>query len=131
MIKKILKIIGGLLGVALLVGTVFVINTIYFRPFSVGVFYEKVFFEFALDSPELLSSLRILEQIEYGLGSHLKRVLLLNDVVNRHRIVEAHVDAGSFGLVVLGYEHAGARWQRTARLQLTLAFKSQLRLVGS
>jgi len=67
-IKKILKIIGGLLGVALLAGAVFVINTLYFRPFSIGVYYEKVFFEFALDSPELLSSLRILEQI--GIESH-------------------------------------------------------------
>jgi len=67
-VKKILKIIGGLLGVALLVGAVLVINTVYFRPFSIGVYYEKVFFQFALDSPELLSSLRILEQM--GIESH-------------------------------------------------------------
>lgn len=68
MIRKILKIIGALFGVALLAGAVLVVNTIYFRPFSIGVYYEKIFFEFALDSPELLSSLRILEQM--GIESH-------------------------------------------------------------
>ena len=48
--------------------SIFLINLIWFRPFSLNHFYERVFIEFALEDPELLSRLRILEPM--GLRFH-------------------------------------------------------------
>lgn len=48
--------------------TVLVVNAIWFKPFSSRVFYERVFLEYGLESPELLTQLRMLESI--GLRSH-------------------------------------------------------------
>lgn len=61
--KRVLKWIGALVGVAMLVVTVFAVNAIWFKPFSIRVFYERVFLEYALKDPELLSSIRILEPL--------------------------------------------------------------------
>ncbi len=58
------KWFGRLLLLALLVLAAFVVNAIWFKPLSSRVFYERVFLEFGLQSPELLSQLRLLE----GLG---------------------------------------------------------------
>ncbi len=48
----------GLL-VALLVLLVFLVNLIWFRPFSINHFYDKIFLEFAWNSPETLTSIGI------------------------------------------------------------------------
>ena len=63
--KTVFKWLGGLLGAGLLVATVFVVNLVAFRPFSLNLFYEKVFIEFALDNPELLTSIGLAEQFGY------------------------------------------------------------------
>ncbi len=55
-----------LLSLVLLAGVV--VNAIWFKPFSIRVFYERVFLEYGLESPELLSSLRLLESV--GIRSH-------------------------------------------------------------
>ena len=65
MIKRVLKIIGVLIGLVLVVLTVFLSNLIWFRPWSLNLFYEKVFIAFALDNPELLTSLGLVEQFGY------------------------------------------------------------------
>ena len=65
MLKKILKVLGALLGVGLFAVAVFLINLIWFRPWSLNHFYEKVFIAFALDNPELLSSIGIAEKFGY------------------------------------------------------------------
>jgi len=65
MLRKILKWLGVLVGAGLLVGVIFVINLVWFRPFSLNLFYEKVFVTFALENPELLSSIGIAEQFGY------------------------------------------------------------------
>lgn len=50
------------LGAALLLAvTVFIVNLVWFRPFSLGLFHERVFVEFALESPETLSAIGIAE----------------------------------------------------------------------
>jgi uncharacterized protein (DUF885 family) len=51
------KIILYILGIIFLGSTIFVTNLIWFKPFSVNLFYERVFVEFALNSPELISQL--------------------------------------------------------------------------
>lgn len=61
--KRVMKWIGALLGVVMLVVTVLAVNAIWFKPFSIRVFYERVFMEYALKDPELLSSIRILEPL--------------------------------------------------------------------
>ena len=69
------KIVLRSLGVLALVLVAFVANAIWFKPVFIRAFYERVFIEFAFDSPELLSSLRLVEQ--FGIQSHNKQ---LNDL---------------------------------------------------
>lgn len=57
----------ALLGVVALLGAL-VVNTLWFTPLSANVFYERIFFKFALNNPELLSQLGILEGI--GIRGH-------------------------------------------------------------
>lgn len=47
---------------------VLAVNAIWFKPFSSRVFYERVFLEYGLESPELLTQLRMLESI--GIRNH-------------------------------------------------------------
>ena len=65
MVRTLLKWLGGLTAAALLAGTVFLVNLIWFRPFSLDLFYEKIFITFALDNPELLTSIGVAEQFGY------------------------------------------------------------------
>jgi uncharacterized protein (DUF885 family) len=63
--KPVLKTVAAVLAAALLTATVFVVNLIWFRPFSLNLFYEKTFITFALRNPELLTSIGIAEQFGY------------------------------------------------------------------
>lgn len=60
--KRMLKALGALLAVALIAATIFVVNLVWFRPFSLNLFYEKIFISFMLDEPELLTQIGIAEQ---------------------------------------------------------------------
>ncbi|HSE41887.1 MAG TPA: DUF885 domain-containing protein [Acidobacteriota bacterium] len=62
------RVIKWTLLLAVVAAAVFVTNLIWFRPFSINHFYEKIFIEFALKNPELLSNLRMLEPM--GIDSH-------------------------------------------------------------
>lgn len=64
----------GTLAAVLLVVAVLVVNTIWFKPFFIRLFYEKVFAQVAFDSPEILSNLRLVEGL--GIQSHNRQ---LND----------------------------------------------------
>jgi uncharacterized protein (DUF885 family) len=63
-----MKIIKYTLLLILIVGVFWLGNLIWFRPFNINLFYEKIFIEFALKNPELLSTLRILEPM--GINFH-------------------------------------------------------------
>ena len=65
MFRSLRRVVGALLAVALLAGTVWVVNLIWFRPFSLDLFYEKAFVTFALENPELLTTIGIAEQFGY------------------------------------------------------------------
>src|SRR3981081_1671533 len=80
MFKRILKWIGGviLLGIAVL--AIFLINLIWFRPWSLNLFYEKVFAETVFSEPELLSALGLVEQ--FGITGHSGK---LNDESPAHQ----------------------------------------------
>ncbi|HST12251.1 MAG TPA: DUF885 domain-containing protein, partial [Terriglobales bacterium] len=65
MAKTVFKTLGALLAVALLAAAVFLVNLIWFRPFSLNLFYEKTFITFVLENPELLTSIGVAEQFGY------------------------------------------------------------------
>jgi len=68
MLKRVLKWIGAIIAVLVIVVAVFLINLIWFRPWSLNLFYDKVFAEVLFDHPELLSMLGLVEQ--FGITSH-------------------------------------------------------------
>ncbi len=84
MFKRLLKwafAVGALLLVALAVS---VINLLYFRPWSLNLFYERVFAEVIFSEPELLSSLGLVEQ--FGITGHNGK---LNDESPAHQEIVA------------------------------------------
>ncbi len=66
--KKLLKILGGLVAAVVLLAVLAVVHTWYFRPFSIDVFFEKAFLRAVIDDPETLSYLRLLEPM--GIDFH-------------------------------------------------------------
>src|SRR6266446_7062044 len=68
MFKRILKWFFSIVLLVVIVIAVFLINLIWFRPWSLNLFYEKVFAETVFSEPELLSSLGLVEQ--FGITSH-------------------------------------------------------------
>jgi hypothetical protein len=65
MFRRILKWIGGILGLLVIVLAIFLINLIWFRPWSLNLFYEKVFAQVLFEEPELLSSLGLVETLRH------------------------------------------------------------------
>jgi uncharacterized protein (DUF885 family) len=65
---KLKKIFLYLLLLVLTVFGVFMVNLIWFKPFSINHFYERIFIEYAMEDPEILSQLRILEGM--GINFH-------------------------------------------------------------
>src|ERR1700719_2560182 len=68
MFKRILKWTGGVILIAIIALAIFLINLIWFRPWSLNLFYEKVFAEVIFSEPELLTQLGLVEQ--FGIPSH-------------------------------------------------------------
>src|SRR5215469_4980911 len=68
MFMRILKWLGVIIAVVLLAVAVFLVNLIWFRPWSLNLFYEKIFAEVVFDHPELLSTLGLVEQ--FGITGH-------------------------------------------------------------
>ena len=66
--KKTLKWFGLILLTLILGCTALALHTWYSKPLAIGWFYNRVFMQFALDNPELLTQLRIAEQV--GIHSH-------------------------------------------------------------
>lgn len=67
-LKKALKILGVLFLVLVIAGAAFFVHVWYFRPFDINIFFARTAAQFVLESPELLSTLRILEPV--GLDFH-------------------------------------------------------------
>jgi uncharacterized protein (DUF885 family) len=68
MLRRVLKWVGALFAVAVIVIAVFLVNLIWFRPWSLNLFYDKVFAEILFDHPELLSTLGLVER--FGITGH-------------------------------------------------------------
>ncbi len=70
--KRLLKWSGGIVLLLLLLASALLLHTIYAKPLKIGWFFERVFLEFALDDPEMLSRIRVLEPI--GIRGHNSRL---------------------------------------------------------
>src|SRR6266704_6100329 len=68
MFKRLLKWIGAIIAVIAIAFAVFLTNLVWFRPWSLNLFYEKVFAEVLFDHPQLLSTLGLVEH--FGITSH-------------------------------------------------------------
>src|SRR5207253_9564085 len=68
MLKRVFKSLGAIVAVLVIVVAIFLINLIWFRPWSLNLFYDRVFAEVLFDHPELLSMLGLVEQ--FGITSH-------------------------------------------------------------
>ncbi|WP_444921407.1 DUF885 domain-containing protein [Microbulbifer sp. CnH-101-G] len=68
MIKTLAKWLGGILLLGVAAVSVFAVNAIYFKPWSIDVYFERAFFKLGSTSPEILSQLRLLEQ--FGIDGH-------------------------------------------------------------
>ena len=68
MFKFIFKLILWIVLGLVIVLAVFAVNTIWFRPWNLNLFYEKVFAEVIFSEPELLTQLGLVEQ--FGITSH-------------------------------------------------------------
>ena len=68
MLKKILKIAGLLFAIILLVGGLFLAHTWYFKPVNINLFFARTMMQIMMDSPEMLSTIRVLEPI--GITGH-------------------------------------------------------------
>jgi len=66
--KKILKYLGLLLLVVLFLASVFFVHTWYFKPYKIDHFFMRTALQFAMESPEMLSSIRVFEQV--GIDGH-------------------------------------------------------------
>ena len=68
MFRKTLKWLLRIVALLLVAAAIFLVNLIWFRPWSLNLFYEKVFAQVVFEEPELLSSLGLVEQ--FGITAH-------------------------------------------------------------
>ena len=66
--KKILKVVASLFLLLVVAGGLFLAHTWYFKPVNINIFFARAFLQVALESPEMLSSIHVLEQ--FGINGH-------------------------------------------------------------
>jgi uncharacterized protein (DUF885 family) len=68
MFRRIFKWVLRIVALLVIVLAIFLVNLIWFRPWSLNLFYEKVFAQVLFEEPELLSSLGLVER--FGITGH-------------------------------------------------------------
>jgi len=68
MAKRLMRALLGVVVAVVIAAAILLTNLIWFRPWNLNLFYEKVFAEVVFSEPELLSSLGLVEQ--FGITSH-------------------------------------------------------------
>src|ERR1700753_3183693 len=63
--KAALQWLGALMGLAAILTVALGVQSWYFRPFFIGIFFERAFLQFLLEDPEAVSSLGVFEQLGY------------------------------------------------------------------
>ncbi|WP_338769318.1 DUF885 domain-containing protein [Bernardetia sp. ABR2-2B] len=77
---KVRKVILRLFVFSFIIFGIWVCNLIWFKPFSIELFYERMFIEYGQDDPELMSRLHLLEN--YGITYYNS---LLTDISDEER----------------------------------------------
>ena len=103
--KRILKWLAGLVGVVVVLAGTFFVHVWYFKPAKVDWFYTRVFAQFALVNPEILTSLRILDQ--YGLNFTADELSDLSPAASEAALVKLKTDYQTFS----SYDRADYRGQ--------------------
>lgn len=83
MLRKLGKTLLALVAALAIAAAILLINLIWFRPWNLNLFYEKIFAEVLFTEPELLSSLGLVEQ--FGITSHSGK---LNDASPAHQAAQ-------------------------------------------
>src|SRR5215468_3718283 len=63
--KTALKWLAGLTGAVIVLALFLAVQSWYFRPPLISIFFERAFLQFMLEDPEAVSSLGIFEQLGY------------------------------------------------------------------
>lgn len=84
--KTLFRFVRWLLLAAFLLGSALVLHTIYGKPLQIGWFYERVFIEYAVDDPEMLTSLGILPPWLDWYGDDLTDRSLAREEVTRAKL---------------------------------------------
>ena len=66
--KKVMKWVGLTLVLLLVLGGAFIAHSWYFKPVNINIFFARAFLQVALQSPEMLSSIHVLEN--FGIKGH-------------------------------------------------------------
>jgi len=66
--KRVMKWTGLTLLLLLVLGGAFIAHSWYFKPVNINIFFARAFLQVALESPEMLSSIHVLEQ--FGIKGH-------------------------------------------------------------
>ncbi len=97
--KKILKIAAALLGVVVLLAGLFVFHTWNYKPLTINLFFARTFLQIGLESPEMLSSIRVLEQ--FGINGHNSELdddsiaagdRFMEQMVHAHKVLKSYED---------------------------------------
>jgi len=64
-IRPALQWLGVLVGLTIILAIGLALQSWYFRPLSIGIFFERAFIQFVLEDPEAISSLGVFEQLGY------------------------------------------------------------------
>ena len=84
---KVGKVILRLFIFSFIIFSIWVCNLIWFKPFSIELFYERMFIEYGQDDPELMSRLHLLEQ--YGITYHNSQLTDISDKERDRRYKES------------------------------------------
>jgi len=72
MFKRIFKVVGILFAVFVVVAGLFLAHTWYFKPVNINLFFARTMLQIMLESPELLSTVHVLEP--FGITGHNARL---------------------------------------------------------
>ena len=86
---KVGKVILRLFVFAFIIFSIWICNLVWFKPFNVEQFYERMFIEYGQDDPELMSRLHLLEK--YGITYHNSKLTDISDEERDRRYQESIV----------------------------------------
>ncbi|WP_291726884.1 DUF885 domain-containing protein [Bernardetia sp.] len=86
---KVRKVLLRLVTFSLVIFGIWVCNLIWFKPFSIKLFYERMFIEYGQDDPELMSRLHLLEN--YGITYYNSLLTNISDEQRDKRYEESIV----------------------------------------